>query len=252
MAQHGHSDACCNIPPIVAKGYSPKGKYIDIDGMKTYTTGPSTAKEAILVIYDIFGFGPQTLQGADILAHSDESHQYQIFIPDFLEGQYADHAWFPPDTKEKGEKMGAFFQGPAAPPKTASRIPNVVKLIAEKTEGTIQTWGALGMCWGGKIVSLVSQQGTPFKVVAEVHPAMVDPNDAKGITVPICMLASKDEDPDAVKGFEKELKVKSHVETFPDQVHGWMAARADLEDEKVKKEYERGYKVLLEFYHQYM
>lgn len=143
--------------------------------------------------------------------------------------------------------MGAFFQGPAAPPKTASRIPNVVKLIAEKTEGSIQTWGALGMCWGGKvgvshagawtkrggltvligvqIVSLVSQQGTPFKVVAEVHPAMVDPNDAKGITVPICMLASKDEDPDAVKGFEKELKVKSHVETFPDQVHGWMAAR---------------------------
>lgn len=55
MAQHGHSDvgywqsyesvlthteyfqACCNIPPIVAKGYSPKGKYIDIDGMKTCT-----------------------------------------------------------------------------------------------------------------------------------------------------------------------------------------------------------------------
>ena len=78
---------------------------------------------------------------------------------------------------------------------------------------------------GVKIVSLTAQQGTPFKAVAEVHPAMVDPNDAKGITVPICMLASKDEDADAVKGFEKELKVKSHVETFADQVHGWMAAR---------------------------
>ena len=54
---------------------------------------------------------------------------------------------------------------------------------------------------------------------------MVDPADAKGIKVPLCMLASKDEDPEAVKKFEAELTVKSHVETFGDQVHGWMAAR---------------------------
>ena len=54
---------------------------------------------------------------------------------------------------------------------------------------------------------------------------MVDPADAKGIKVPLCMLASKDEDPETVKQFEKELTVKSHVETFGDQVHGWMAAR---------------------------
>lgn len=184
MSDAKQFQACCSIPPVVAKGYSPKGKYIDIDGMKTCTslpfplqflnlchlqqirslkatdhlnpsltdtTGPSGAKEAILIIYDIFGFAEQTLQGADILAHSDESHQYQVFIPDFLEGSYAEHSWLPPDTKEKGEKLGAFFQGPAAPPKTASRIPNVVKLITEKTGGTIQTWGALGMCWGGKV-----------------------------------------------------------------------------------------------------
>ncbi len=54
---------------------------------------------------------------------------------------------------------------------------------------------------------------------------MVDPNDAKGIKIPLCMLASQDEDPDAVKNFEKELTVPSHVERFDDQVHGWMAAR---------------------------
>ena len=30
------------------------------------------------------------------------------------------------------------------------------------------------------------------------------------------------------------------------------AGRGDLEDEKVKKEYERGYKVLLDFYHQHL
>jgi hypothetical protein len=39
------------------------------------------AKSALLVVYDIFGFFPQTLQGADILAHSDKDHQYQVFMP---------------------------------------------------------------------------------------------------------------------------------------------------------------------------
>lgn len=54
---------------------------------------------------------------------------------------------------------------------------------------------------------------------------MVDPNDAKDITVPLCLLASKDEDPDAVKSFEENLTVKHYIETFKDQIHGWMGAR---------------------------
>ena len=62
------------------------------NGLKTYVTGPSTATKAIFVIYDIFGFFPQTLQGADILAYSDKENQYQVFIPGELEGQYARHA----------------------------------------------------------------------------------------------------------------------------------------------------------------
>ena len=34
-ATHGHSEACCNIPPIVSSGYVPKGTYKQIGGMKT-------------------------------------------------------------------------------------------------------------------------------------------------------------------------------------------------------------------------
>ena len=66
------------------------------------------------------------------------------------------------------------------------------------------------------------------------------------------MLASGDEDADAVKAFGNNLTADKHIETFGDQVHGWMAARADLEDEKVRKEYERGYQVLLDFYHKHL
>ena len=106
----------------------------------------------------------------------------------------------------------------------------------------IEKVGVLGYCWGGKvgltelqpyetllrrvqIVSLTTQSGTTFTAAAQVHPAMVDPNDAKGITVPLCMLASGDENKDAVKGFEEALTVPKYFETYPEQVHGWMAAR---------------------------
>jgi hypothetical protein len=93
------SKACCTVPPVVSEGYKEKGEWITINGMKTYATGPKEAKSALLVVFDIFGFWSQvrgqssqvnaaanisslqTLQGADILAHSDKDHQYQVFMP---------------------------------------------------------------------------------------------------------------------------------------------------------------------------
>jgi hypothetical protein len=75
------SKACCTVPPVVSEGYKEKGEWITINGMKTYATGPKDAQSALLVIFDIFGHFSQTLQGADILAHSDKDHQYQVFMP---------------------------------------------------------------------------------------------------------------------------------------------------------------------------
>lgn len=40
-AQHGHNEACCNIPPVISKGYDAKGDYEEIGGFKTCTTIPS-------------------------------------------------------------------------------------------------------------------------------------------------------------------------------------------------------------------
>jgi hypothetical protein len=54
---------------------------------------------------------------------------------------------------------------------------------------------------------------------------MVDPSDAPGVTIPYVLLASKDEDQEAVGKWQSGLKVKNVVETFTDQIHGWMAAR---------------------------
>lgn len=43
--------------------YTPKGTYEHINGYKTYVSGPEDSDRAIVMIYDIFGFSPQILQG---------------------------------------------------------------------------------------------------------------------------------------------------------------------------------------------
>lgn len=97
MSAH-QSQACCSVPPVVSKGYQQKGEYTDIAGLKTYVTGSSSAKatSAILVVYDIFGYFPQTIQGADILAKGDSEHEHIVFMPDWFKGQPFSHEDFDP------------------------------------------------------------------------------------------------------------------------------------------------------------
>ncbi|KAK8104124.1 uncharacterized protein PG998_011157, partial [Apiospora kogelbergensis] len=246
-AQGGHSQACCNIPPVVSKGYQDKGSYEDVGGFKTYVTGPKDASKGVLIIYDIFGYFPQTLQGADILSSSDDHQKYKVVMPDWFKGEPCPIEWFPPTTEEKQKKLGGFFEK-FPPPSVAGKVPAYMKAAKEKFP-EVREWAILGHCWGGKVVSLVvSAPDNTFKAGVECHPAMVEPEDAKKIKVPLCMLASKDEDVEDVKKFEANLTgAAKHVETFGDQIHGWMAARSDLEDGRVKEEYIRGYETVLKF-----
>lgn len=145
-------------------------------------------------------------------------------MPDFFEGSPADISWYPPDTEEKGKKLGEFFSGPAAPPKTVKRALELAAAIKKEYTG-LESLAVIGYCWGGKIVNLISQEGTPFKAAAIIHPAMVDPADAPKITIPIAVLPSGDEDKEALTAYGKALKVENVLEWFPTQVHGWMAAR---------------------------
>lgn len=71
-------------------------------------------------------------------------------MPDFFEGQPADISWYPPDTDEKGKKLGDFFNTTAAPPKTVERVAKVMQDLREKNP-EIKNWGVLGYCWGGKV-----------------------------------------------------------------------------------------------------
>ena len=114
-------------------------------------TGPPSARNAILVVFDIFGFFPQTVQGADILAFSDHENKYRVFLPDFFEGKAADISWYPPTTEDHQKALGNFFGGVGNPVKAVERIPALVSAI-KTANPNIENVYALGMCWGGKVI----------------------------------------------------------------------------------------------------
>lgn len=252
------SHACCTVPAVLHEGYEPKGSYSTFEGAKTYVTGSSSAKAGILMIADIFGFFPQTLQGADILASGDKEQQYQVFIPgeyhlstqpgqQLMALQTSSTASPSPsrstlprtyvyiqieqltaltthEQKDDEAYLGKFFDNEASIPKALERIPKFLKAF-EAHNSNIKSWALVGFCWGGKVVNLSSKKGSLFKAAAVAHPAFVDPDDAPEVEIPFLSLPSKDEDKEAVEKWQKGLKVKNQVEFFPDQIHGFMAAR---------------------------
>ncbi|KXG49493.1 Dienelactone hydrolase [Penicillium griseofulvum] len=246
-ATHGHSQACCNIPPVVSSGYVPKGLYEELGGMKTYVTGPEEATRGIVSVFDIFGYFDQTLQGADILATGDQHQKYKVFMPDWFHGSPCPIEWYPPNTQQKQKQLGEWF-GRNMPHGVAAALPSYIAAL-KAANPSIKSWGLIGYCWGGKVTELVTaSEDNPFKIAAACHPAMVDPSAAEKIPVPYILLSSGEESAEDVKKFETNLKVPSHVEIFGDQVHGWMAARADLDNPRVQAEYSRGYQTVLEFF----
>jgi hypothetical protein len=67
--------------------------------------------------------------------------------------------------------------------------------------------------------------------------------DADKVTITHIVLASKDEPADVVSHYAKVVPSGKGgvVDTYDTIHHGWMGARADLEDDANAKEFQRGY-----------
>lgn len=139
------------------KRENPTKIYLDV-------TGPADATRAIIDIYDVFGFAPQTLQGADRLAaHLGNT---LVFVPDFLEGHYVQPEWLPADTPEKQK---AFEEFRAAGPVSLERaVPNLLRLRAElvapgRYPAVDDHVAVGGLCWGGKVSIVACGEGNEGK-----------------------------------------------------------------------------------------
>ncbi|ORY29567.1 Alpha/Beta hydrolase protein [Naematelia encephala] len=238
------SSACCTLPPVQAE-YTPKGEYIEVAGLKTYAVGPEDAKAAILFVYDIFGFSPQILQGADLLA----SQGFRIVMPDFLVGKYATAELFAPGHEAERD---AYFSGfPGSLPSQSKPVADVAKYLKAKHSAV----GVIGTCWGYKAVILSEGVGE-FEALAGIHPSFSAVEDAEKINVPLCLIPTKDEDMSIVNKIYENVEAKNpgknFMKHFDTHQHGFMAARGSVDGGPRTEAYHEGYTILSTFFKKYL
>lgn len=189
-------------------------------------TGSPSARKVIVLVYDLFGYCPQTYQGADILAMQG-SEPYLVFVPDFIgSDRAAQPEWFLPDADQKPLKD--LLAIVTSKQMMADIHATVAALRSDEKYGHVSRWAGVGFCWGSKGVSLIATQGDQslLDVTAHTSPSRLDPEEAKTITVPTLMLPSNGEDEAIVDRYYKNLRGPKYVERF-DEIHGWMSARYD-------------------------
>lgn len=94
-------------------------------------------------------------------------------------------------------------------------------------------------------------EGSAYKACAILHsgfPVEV----ASQITAPLLALCSKDEPESDYAKFEPALKVEHRIVRFPNMVHGWLSARGDLAKSEVRRGFDQGYDMILEWLDKYL
>ncbi|KAK7966434.1 uncharacterized protein PG986_000711 [Apiospora aurea] len=240
------SEACCRIPPVSAEH-------------REIPHRDRRPQRGLIFLYDAFGFAPQTLQGADRLAQllGDDA---VVVLPDLLEGTHPELGWLPADTPEKRARVKGWFDSVGDYRQSKPKL-----LRARGAAGamfpSVASWGVFGLCWGGKPAVLASGadnegEGRRFNVSGTAHPGALDKADAEALTVPHIVLASKDEPADVVAQYKEILEGQSGktgvVEIYSAMNHGWMGIRAKLHVEDDRKEYERGYKQVADFFNKHL
>ncbi|KAG9122574.1 hypothetical protein FRC07_000988 [Ceratobasidium sp. 392] len=221
--------------------YKPYGPF-----KKAYVVGKQGTGKAIIGIYDIFGYFPQTIQGADILAETLDAY---VVYPDFFDDKPWPNEAFPPRNEEEGKKLQEFFG-------TTANLKDCVEQMG-KTADKLRSEGAkhvgtIGFCWGGKLSTVGATTGKTDAAVA-IHPAMLDVKDAENLKVPLAIFPSKDEPLDVYEKIidtisTKPFASKNVYKVYPDMYHGWAAARADLDNSETKKAYEDVYGTSVTFF----
>jgi len=157
-------------------------------------------------------------------------------------------AWqLPTASEEDKAKPPNWWATQGSPDKTVKRMPQVVKEL-QQMHPEIKEWAVLGFCWGGKVVSLVTKAPSLFVSAATAHPAFPLPGKAEDVSCPILLLPTSGEKKEVVDEWVKGLKVRHKVRRFDDQVHGFMAAKGDLNDPHVADGYFAGYLLCLQWF----
>ncbi|KAG8772680.1 hypothetical protein FRC12_002947 [Ceratobasidium sp. 428] len=248
---YNSNTACCSIPTITPKEkYTHKGEYKPYGPFKkAYVVGKEGAgstETAIIGVYDIFGYFPQTIQGADILAQTLDAF---VVYPDFFDDKPWPNEAFPPRNDEEGKKLQEFFGTTANVGDRCKQMEETADLLRKDGAKYV---GTIGFCWGGKLSTVGATTGKTDAAVA-IHPAMLDVKDAENLKVPLAIFPSKDEPLDEYEKIvetisKKPFASKNAYKVYDDMYHGWAAARADFDKPETKKAYEDVYGTSVTFF----
>ncbi|KAK9280785.1 hypothetical protein L1049_003674 [Liquidambar formosana] len=233
---------CCEDPltPISSCGV---GSVVELGGLKSYITGPSDSKLAILLISDLFGYEVPNLRK---IADKVGAAGFYVVVPDFFYGDP-----YVPDNAER--PISVWFQSHG----TDKGFEDAKPVVAALRSKGISAIGAAGFCWGAKVVvELAKFEHIQAGVL--LHPARVTVDDIKEVKAPIAVLGAeidKVSPPELLKQFEEVLSTKSevngYVKIFPGVVHGW-AVRYKDEDEKTVKSAEEAHQDMLDWFAKYI
>ena len=95
-----------------------------------------------------------------------------------------------------------------------------------------------------------------LKAAGTAHPGRISAEEAENMKCPyVCLFSSEDGTPEAVEAYHAALDKNPHdnlIEKFGNMHHGWMGAKANLDDEANAKEFQRGYGMAADFFKKHL
>ena len=185
------SEPCCKAGRPVDAPYEGQGSILTLGDMPIYVAEPEMGSDkAIVLIYDIFGFGEPPTNGnvrrvADQLASEGG---FLVVMPDFYRGNPWPMENFPPPNKEE---FGAWWSSTASLDIVRSSLDDLVFPFLE--ERGVQSTGVLGFCWGGLMAVSLAGEGSRFQGVASIHGARLTAELAEQMVIPGIFLPASDD-----------------------------------------------------------
>ncbi|KAL9377683.1 hypothetical protein Peur_029018 [Populus x canadensis] len=232
------SPQCFENPPKLTPDYG-AGTVQELGGLKTYVTGASDSKLAILLIADAFGYEAPNLRK---LADKVAAAGFFVVVPDFFYGDPVDlsrpgfdiEAWKKLHNTDKGHEDAKL-------------------VIATLKSKCVNSIGAAGFCWGGNVaVKLASSNDIQAAVI--LHPGPLTIDEIREVKIPIAVLGAEIDHyspPEQLKEFGEILSAKSQLASllkiFPGVSHGW-TVRYNVEDEPAVKSAEEAHRDMLHWF----
>lgn len=261
---------CCptNVKPAI-NNYKGTGEKVTLENVfDMYVTGTATTKKktyAVVLVYDIFGWTSNSEQLADRLKESMNGDDCVVCMPDFMRGRGWDPTNIPPtkDGKfpegvEPEDGINPLFNWIMTHPTCNFDRNDEIQKVKEYLVNTYQVEkiGMVGICWGGKVTFLAAKEQGLVDAIATCHGSLLEKADAEAVTVPVCMLDSKEEPETYKTELRPVLQEKSNLslfKDFPTMHHGWMGTRGvgsdtDFGDDEVRKQYAQGVMDLVNFF----